>query len=47
MTLFSRVLVPLDGTPQAEVALTHLRPIHYGLRVLSVVWGYKRHKYAG
>ena len=27
MTLFSRVLVPLDGTPHAEVALTHLRPI--------------------
>ena len=27
MTLFSRVLVPLDGTPQAEVALTQVRPI--------------------
>jgi nucleotide-binding universal stress UspA family protein len=27
MTLFSRVLVPLDGTPHAEVALTHLRPV--------------------
>lgn len=27
MTLFSRVLVPLDGTPESEVALHHLRPV--------------------
>lgn len=27
MTLFSRVLVALDGTPSSEVALTHLRPV--------------------
>lgn len=27
MGLFSRVLVPLDGTPQSEVALNQLRPV--------------------
>jgi glycosyltransferase involved in cell wall biosynthesis len=48
------VMARVKGLRIAEVAIptiyagevSHLRPIHYGLRVLSVVWSYKRHKYA-
>jgi len=48
------VMARVSGLRIAEVAIptiyagevSHLRPIHYGFRVLSVVWSYKRHKYA-
>ena len=26
--------------------VSHLKPVQYGLRVLSVVWAYKRGRYA-
>jgi glycosyltransferase involved in cell wall biosynthesis len=49
------VMARVKGLRIAEVAIptiyagevSHLRSIQYGLRVLSVVWSYKRHKYAG
>ena len=48
------VMAHVKGLRIAEIAIptiyadetSHLRPIHYGLRVLSVVWSYKRQKYA-
>jgi hypothetical protein len=50
MIVMARVL----GLRIREVAIptiyagevSHLKPVQYGLRVLSVVWGYKSGKYA-
>lgn len=48
------VMARVKGLRLAEVAIptiyagevSHLQPIRYGLRVLSVVWSYKRNRYA-
>jgi hypothetical protein len=48
------VMARVKGLRIAEIAIptiyagevSHLRPVQYGLRVLGVVWDYKRGKYA-
>ena len=48
------VMARMKGLRIAEIAIptiyageiSHLKPIQYGLRVLSIVWAYKRRKYA-
>ena len=47
------VMARVAGLRIAEVAIptiyadevSHLKPVRYGMRVLSVVWGYKRGRY--
>ena len=49
------VMAHVKGLRIVEIAIptvyagevSHLRPIRYGMKVLSVVWSYRRQKYAG